>query len=370
MAAKLPTLRIIEPNLRGPSGHYAEFVRAVSNRSAGVIANIDIAASAQALEQCDLGPHTTVRGTFHGHKWREEVSELRSALRSSDPFLILTARPATALALEVLARGANATDPKALQRARLYFHWCSRGMSERLMSRMAHHVRAQAMAIAPTPTIAEFLRNAGWKRVEQVPYPILPPATIPAAQPNCRMLLMAGAARMNKGLALVAGVAELYGQSGRTTPLLVQTTPKRASEGHGRNVRQVLAQLSASGAPGLIMDPVAPQSIAYGERFNGALVLAPYEPAAFADGVTGVVLDGLLRGAPCVTSADSWPGRLVERFGCGVTFTERTPRGLAAAIDAALADWDGISAGAQQAARALAAEHDPAHLARVLARAD
>jgi hypothetical protein len=118
------------------------------------------------------------------------------------------------------------------------------------------------------------------------------------------------------------------------------------------------------------MDPVAPQSIAYGERFNGALVLAPYKPAAFADGVTGVVLDGLLRGAPCVTSADSWPGRLVERFGCGVTFTERTPRGLAAAIDAALADWDGISAGAQQAARALAAEHDPAHLARVLARAE
>ena len=124
MTAKLPTLRIIEPNLRGPSGHYAEFVRAVSNRSAGVIANIDIAASTQALEQCDLGPHTTVRGAFHGHKWREEVSELRNALRSSDPFLILTARPATALALEVLARGANATDPKALQRARLYFHWC------------------------------------------------------------------------------------------------------------------------------------------------------------------------------------------------------------------------------------------------------
>jgi UDP:flavonoid glycosyltransferase YjiC (YdhE family) len=61
---------------------------------------------------------------------------------------------------------------------------------------------------------------------------------------------------------------------------------------------------------------------------------------------------------------------LVERFGCGVTFSERTPRGLAAAIDAALENWDEICAGAQEAARALAAEHDPAHLARVLARAE
>ncbi|MEI6475137.1 MAG: hypothetical protein WCO75_07070 [Planctomycetota bacterium] len=199
---------------------------------------------------------------------------------------------------------------------------------------------------------------------------MLAPTTIPAAQAQCRMLLMAGAARLNKGLELVSGVAEMYGRSGCTTPLLVQTTAKRVSHGHGWRVRKVLKRLSESGAPGLIMNDVAPQSAEYGERFNGALLLAPYDPSAFKDNVTGVVLDALLRGTPCVTSAGCWPGKLVERFGCGVTFTDRTPKGLAAAIDAALADWDGICARAQQAARILAHKHDPVHLVRVLARAE
>ena len=370
MPPEVPVLRIIEPNLVGPSGHYAEFIRAISTSGADIIRTFDIAGSARAVGDCDLGARTKVRGVFHGHKWLDEVTELRHALGSKDPFLILTARPAHALTLEVLSRSAHAIDTNSLRRARLYFHWCSRGPGERFMARMARRVRAHAMAIAPTPTIAQFLRNSGWERVEEVPYPILAPQVIPAAQPTCRTLLMAGAARMNKGLELVAGVAEIYGQSGCTRPLLVQTTPKRASQGHGWRVRKTLTRMKQSGAPGLVMDERAPHSAEYGERFNGALVLAPYAPSAFADNVTGVVLDGLLRGAPCVTSAGSWSGHLVQRFGCGVTFTDRTAKGLAAAIDAALADWNGISARAQEAARALAQEHDPVHLARVLAQSD
>ena len=370
MSAEVATLRIIEPNLVGPSGHYSEFVRAISNSSRGIIGKLDIAASARAVGSCDLGTRTTVRGAFHGRKWLDEITELRAALRSNDPFLILTASPTHALTLEALSRSSSSIDRHSLRRARLYFHWCSRGPSERFMTRMARTVRAHAMAIAPTPTIAQFLRNSGWSRVEEVPYPILAPAKVAAAQPTCRTLLVAGAARMNKGLDLVVGVAEMYGQSGCSMPLLVQTTPKRASQGHGRQVRRALTRLKQSGAPGLVMNERAPQSTEYGERFEGALVLAPYSPKTFADSVTGVVLDGLLRGAPCVTSAGSWSGHLVQRFGCGVTFTDRTAKGLAAAIDAALADWNGISARAQEAARALAQEHDPVHLARVLAQSD
>ena len=96
-------------------------------------------------------------------------------------------------------------------------------------------------------------------------------------------------------------------------------------------------------------------------------MLAPYDPAKFADSVSGVVLDALLHGAPVVTSAGTWAADVVGRFGAGVVLPARTPEALAAAIDAILADWDTYAARAAEASSVLAEEHDPLRLAARLA---
>jgi UDP:flavonoid glycosyltransferase YjiC (YdhE family) len=57
---------------------------------------------------------------------------------------------------------------------------------------------------------------------------------------------------------------------------------------------------------------------------------------------------------------------MVERFGAGALLRERTGAALARAVREVRADWEGASARARAAAPVLAAEHDPAHLARVL----
>lgn len=357
------TLRVIEPNLTGHSGHYAEFVRGLAARAGGEFGAIEVLASTRAAGALDDLPRIRFRGAFgargsHG----SEAAALREALEAGDPFLVLTAHAVHAPLLAWLARGRRRA---GLRNARLYFHWRERGALDRAMVAAAPRVREEAVAIAPTAPTAAFLRAQGWRRVAEVPYPMLAPATLPEAG-AFRHLLVAGAARVNKGLALVAELAEVLGREGDSTPLLVQTTPKRRSGRRGTQEETLLARLARSGAPGLAASDEAPGATAYGARFEGALVLAPYDPAHFADNVSGVVLDALLRGAPVIASEGSWPGRMVERFGAGALLRERTGTALARAVRDVLADWEGATARARAAAPVLAAEHDPVHLVRVL----
>jgi glycosyltransferase involved in cell wall biosynthesis len=172
---------------------------------------------------------------------------------------------------------------------------------------------------------------------------------------------MAGAARLNKGLDLVAALAVRWAGEGRAIPLLVQVSKKHVAR-HGRREGAVVEALLSSGYRGLRAEETAPERAEYLARLRGALVLAPYAREQFASQVSGVVLDALLHGAPVVTTAGTWPGAQVERFGAGVTIGERTPAALSAAIDAVLADWPAFAARACEAARTLAAEHDPRHL--------
>jgi glycosyltransferase involved in cell wall biosynthesis len=178
---------------------------------------------------------------------------------------------------------------------------------------------------------------------------------------------MAGAARRNKGLGLVAGLASLWAAEGRTIPLVVQVSKKHVNR-HGRRERALVDSLLFSGYPGLRADSTEPDRAAYAARFRGAIVLAPYEREPFVSQVGGVVLDALLHGAPVVTTRGTWPGNQVERFGAGVTIGERSVRELAAAVDRILSEWPAHAARACEASAVLAREHDPLRLLETLSK--
>jgi glycosyltransferase involved in cell wall biosynthesis len=170
---------------------------------------------------------------------------------------------------------------------------------------------------------------------------------------------------MNKGLDLIAGLANQWARAGRSIPLLVQVSTKHATR-HGRREVALVESLLASKYEGLVTDDQAPDRDGYSSRFRGALVLAPYERKGFADSVSGVVLDALLHGAPVIATRGTWPGVQVERFGAGITIEERTPEALATAIDQVLKDWPAYAGRACEAARILTEEHDPRHLLEIL----
>ena len=356
-------LQIIEPNLVGASGHYSEFVRAVRSRADGTFSTIEVMCSREARPgSLESMPGLRFDRRFGGHASRlTEWTTLRECCRSGDPFLVLTAKANDALLLA--AAGAPAG---GLEHARLFFHWREDSLAKVAIAQACRAVRKRALAIAPTHATATFLRATGWARVCDVPYPaIAPEAPFPAGP--LRHLLVAGAARMNKGIDLVADLAARLARRGDGVGLLVQTTGKRRTGGRGDRESAAIAAIGQSRIRGLRRDPRAPDRAEYAERFRGALVLTPYDPVKFADNVSGIALDALLHGAPVVATAGSWQAHLVERFGAGTVMRRWDGDSLEAAVDEARDRWGEVSAGAQRAATTLREEHDPAHLVRVLA---
>ncbi len=358
------TLRVLEPNLVGASGHYGEFVRALALRAGGTFRTIEVRCDRDArlgsLAGCaplEFRPSFPSAGR-RAAEWRA----LREAASLPDPFLVLTARTPDVVMLEACSRIGRLP----LEHARLYFHWRERSPAKRAATAACAKVRREALAIAPTPTTAEFLRATGWSRVIEIPYPAIAPAGPFPAGPLGR-LLVAGAARMNKGIDKVAMLAERLAARRDPVELLVQSTGKRRSGATGRAEAVAIARVRGSGCPGLRIDPEAPDRAQYVDRFRGSLVLTPYCPRTFADNVSGIALDALLHGAPVVATAGTWQARVIERFGAGTVMRAWDADSLDDAVADARRRWDEVSAGAVAAASALASEHDPAHLVRALA---
>lgn len=352
-------LLIIEPNLRAPSGHYAEFVRALGTRADGEKVEVFAHPAADSMLEAMEGVRVCNREPRVGRPGAEWRTILRS-VKEEAPFLVLTSDGRHAAAVSLAAAVSN----KLPEKASLYFHWIPSGVQDAVLHRWSRPAREHARALVPTEAIARALRDAGWRHVHCLPYPALGADPRPEPVPFQR-LLVAGAARLNKGLDLIAEMTVKWAREGRSLPLFVQVSKKHAVR-HGHREEGFVDMLLSSGYAGLKTDETAPGREGYLARFNGALVLAPYERERFADAVSGVVLDALLHGAPVIATRGTWPGAQVERFGAGVTIAERTPEALASAIDTVLADWDVYAARACAAARVLAEEHDPRRILNII----
>jgi len=361
-----PAIALIEPNLRQPSGHYLEFVRALGSAVPAGHPGYRVIAPARAKAFLAEVPGViwAAESVDPGGRMRSEWSQIARLLRRRAPFLVLTAKAKHALWASLCRRLLGTP----LDRAGFYFHWREDKPLSRSLLACARAARREALTVVPTPGIAEGYTAAGWQHLETVPYPMLA-EECPAPAPACAHLLMAGAARLNKGLDLLTGLVERWSaQPPPAAPVIqIQLSPKHHDR-QGRLEAGLADRLRAARYPHLHINPNAPDRPGYLQQFHGALVLAPYDPVRFHHAVSGVVLDALLCGAPVIASANTWAGDLVARFGAGSVLADRSVAGLDASIRQVLADWPAVAARAQLAARALAAEHHPVHLHTVLER--
>jgi glycosyltransferase involved in cell wall biosynthesis len=366
MHAPQPILRVVEPRLLGPSGHYGEFVRALALRSGGIFGAIEVVSPAASAAFVPTLSSTLPTPLAVSHVPLPagplaELRAIRAGLRSGRHVLVLTANPSHAL----FAGRLGFLRSEELARLSFFVHWPLSKPAQQLALALSGRARAESRFLAPTKGVLEPLEAAHCARAALVGYPAIRTQGAPARGPF-RHLLMAGAARINKGLDLVAGLAERFAKEGRETPLLVQVSPKHVTR-HGSREDEVVSRLLAAGYRGLVADPKAPDRDEYAARFAGAIVLAPYDREKFVSGVSGIVLDALLHGAPCIATGGTWAGDVVKRFGAGEVLAERTEAALARAVDRVIARWDHYRDAAARASETLAAEHDPRGVARLVA---
>ena len=361
-AATSSPLTIIEPKLRGPSGHYAEFVRALAARSHGLYGSIEVVADPRARAYvASLGGAVPVVASRPAAGTLSEIAAIGASLRAGRTTLVLTANASHALHADWL----SFAGPRALSGLALLYHWPLVKRQARMALALAPRAQRHALFLATTRGVRDSLAAAGCVRAIEIAYPATRSEGAPM-RASFRHLLMAGAARVNKGLDVVAELAERFSRAGRDLPLLVQVSPKHVDR-HGSREDAVVRRLLDADYRGLVADPKAPDRAEYAARFTGALVLAPYARAQFAHGVSGIVLDALLHGAPCIATEGTWAGDLVGRFDAGMVLRERTAEELGRAIDAILARWDHYAARAAEASDELVVEHDPRRVVELLA---
>lgn len=358
MTNALP-IHIIEPRLVDDVGHCLSLVRAlataISEAGAGEQLTIWGGAGAAAAWR---GPGQ-IKPYFH-RRWRrvQALWLLRRLLREPGRILIATAGTAD-LAIAELAAAGRTIAPHKLH---LFVHWVgTKADKTKLLVRIARR-QPNLRIFGPTPAVVDLFARCGFE-ASLAPYPVEPPADAhgPAAAEPFRHLLVAGGARMDKGLDHIVALVEAMNARGMALPITVQISAEAQHASDGE-VAGLLERLRGSSYRGLELRSKVMTPEGYRALFRGAVVVQPYRAADFADRVSGVTLDALGAGAPVIATAGTWMARLIDAHGAGVAVADLGPASLLHAIETVLADHAGFAGRAQLAS----ARVREAHSARAL----
>jgi hypothetical protein len=144
--------------LRGPSGHYAEFVRAVAARADGVFSEIRVVADPRARDFLPtLGGTVPVLAAPPAAGTLAELAAIGASLRAGSRTLVLTANASHALAADWLSFAGS----DALARLSLFVHWPLSKPSARLALALGARTRRRALFLAPTRGVRGMLEAAG-----------------------------------------------------------------------------------------------------------------------------------------------------------------------------------------------------------------
>ncbi len=344
-------LHIVEPTLSGDAGHCLSLVRALAGAAAPHAVTV--------WAGVDAGPDWPAHGRLMPHfhrRWRrlQAYGLYRKLLRQPGRILVSTAGSSDAVTAHWAAPGV--IPPHKLF---LFVHWLGNKAAKANLWTSLARKQPHIEILAPTASVAEFFRHCGF-HATIVPYPVEPAAGIPrAAEPAApqafKHLLVAGGARIDKGLARVVDLVCEMQRRGLDLPIVVQASSEQRHQ-HDPALAAALARLRRSGYAGLrlVDDTLGPAD--YRALFDGAVALQPYSLADFKDRVSGVTLDALGAGAPVVTTDGTWMAALVRRFDAGVATADLSAGGLLSAIERVLADHPGYAARARVAAASVRAE--------------
>jgi glycosyltransferase involved in cell wall biosynthesis len=344
-----PALHIVEPTLNSYAGHCHSFVAACAEAARGAPPVIWAGRQGAGVWQ-GAG---RIEPYFRRPLRRVQTYILlRRLLREPGPILIATAGTADLLAADLAAQGE--IPPGKLF---FYFHWLGGKASRaKRLARLAAR-QPQVEILAPTASVADFFAQLGF-RSQVVPYPVARQAAAasPGAGAAFRHLLVAGAARLDKGFDRVADLVVELARRGASLPLCVQASPTHRGR-HDAAIEREIGRLRGAAYAGLTLCTETLAPAAYADAFRGAIALQPYASGDFHDRVSGVTLDALNAGCPVVVSAGTWMARVIDSHGAGVATTDLSPAGLIHAIDAILADYPGYAARAAAAGRILQTQH-------------
>lgn len=341
-------LHIVEPTFNSYAGHCHSLVQALVQGAPGV--NVKIWAG-KGSEKFWQGQGQLVPYFVKSLRRFQAFFLYKRLLCEPGKILLSTAGTSDLVTLDWVAK-----DLIPESKVYLYIHWL--GSKETKAAKLAAIAKRQPNLeiLCTTASGTDFFRELGFRALT-VPYPrssMLTPNYV--AQPFSH-LLVAGAARRDKGFTRIVDLVESFSRQSKITwPIFVQASATHQNK-HAPEIIDEINRLSHAGYQylNLLQNTLSPTS--YQALFPGAISLQPYSENDFQDRVSGVTLDALLAGCPVVVTANTWLARIVSLYGAGVETNDLSPAGLQLAIEKILSDYSGYAQRAASAGQLLHAQH-------------
>ena len=344
-------LNIVEPTLVSEAGHCGLLLRSLHAAAPGLRCIVWAGRGGGALFK-DLATIALRRHFSRRLRKLQAYLLYRRLLRGDEPLLVPTAARFDVEAIALAAPGRIAPN-----RVFLYFHRLAPTPAKERALRRAAVRQPNLVMIGTTEAIEARLRAAGFTATGVIlPLPPRDATSAAAAAPrqSFRRVVVAGAARADKGFQHAVEVVRLLGERRRDLPIAIQVSGDHYAR-HDAVTRAALQRLHVLRYDGLQLLAETLDNQSFRTLFDGAICLQPYTPAAYDDKISAITLDALNAAAPIVTVDGTWMAGIARRFGCGIVARDASPAALIDAIDAVREDYPAYAARAAAASRALAA---------------
>jgi hypothetical protein len=354
-------VHIIEPTLVSDAGHCSIVVQSLCAAGEGLRFCVWVGQGAQ-LSWPQI-PNVEIRPYFSRRLRRMQAALLYWRLLRSGARVVITTAGRTDLVL------LNLVGPKPIPAGRvfLYVHQLRLNPRKEAALRRLAAQQPNLMLMCTTDEIEKTVKQCGFCHT-MVVLPLPAQSTYGGAtEPSTRFrhVLIAGAARSDKGFSIAVDLIRYLAAQGASLPVSIQTS----GDHYGRfdEVTQTaLAQLRDVPYSQLTMLPDTLTRPEYVDLFRGAICLQPYDRAEYANKLSGITLDALTVGAPVVTLSRTWMAKMVEQFEAGVVVEEPTSDALYRAVEVIRNAYEHYSTNATQAGRSLNKQSQWASLINML----
>jgi len=354
-------VHIIEPTLVSDAGHCSIVVQSLCAAGEGLRFCVWVGQGAQF--SWPQSPNVEIRPYFSRRLRRVQAALLYWRLLRSGARVVITTAGRTDLVL------LNLVGPKPIPAGRvfLYVHQLRLNPRKEAVLRRLAAQQPHLMLMCTTDEIEQTVKQCGFRHT-MVILPLPAQSTYGGAtEPSTRFrhVLVAGAARSDKGFSIAVDLIHHLAAEGAALPVSIQTSGDHYGR-YDEATQAALARLKDLRYSQLTMLPDTLTRPEYINLFRGAICLQPYDRAEYANKLSGITLDAFTVWAPVVTRSHIWIAKMVERFDAGVVVEEPTSDALYRAIQVVRDAYDHYSANATQAGRTLIKQNQWASLIGLL----
>lgn len=351
----MKTLHIIEPTLNHASGHCYTVVHSLVEAANHSMPEVKI--QVWAGRDFDESLMQDVSAGVHRHFYRRirrlQLWLLLRGLGKTGEIVLLPTAGRSELAIFSLLSA------RIRQRSNIWFYLHQLRMDGSRAKRLAMLGQKipDAHVLCTHPVLQQQMQQAGFQRVAVQPCPFEPPSQ-PFSASTFRQLIFPGEARMDKNLPLIGELVEAMHTQSKEIPVMIQAGPNHHGE-FSDAISAVINKVESIGYGHLQMPKSSLHGDTYLNQFEGAICLQPYRVEDYAGKISGITLDALTRGCPCIAKRGTWPAEVVGEFGAGEVCDSDDVDEWLAAIEKVIGAYAQYQQGCRTAMEVLIQRHHP-----------